>query len=77
MDFDKFIIWFALIIGFSGLLAHTYLIFDAASHTGVVFPKWVTQVDYNFYGEGPIEIVMLPFATLVSGYGIYLYSREL
>lgn len=70
---DAFLIWIVLLAGLVGLIIHTYIIFDAFSHTGDVFPKYVTQIDYNAYGEGDLELVLLPSFTLLSMYGTYRY----
>jgi len=73
---DKAIIWFALGFGAVGWFFHSYLIFDAWRTDTEWAPKWVTTLDYNFYGEGVYELILFPLVTLFIVYAFYVYAKD-
>lgn len=74
---DKFIIWMALAFGAFGWVLHSQLIFDAFISDTEVHPKWITSINYNFYGEGIYELVLFPAIALFIIYGFYLYAKDI
>ena len=65
----------ALALGFSGWILWGWIAWDAYSNPA--FGKWVTQLDFNAYGEGPFELfVMIPIGSLIMGAAIYAFLMK-
>jgi len=76
MNKYNYFIFMALVFGAFGWLIHSWLIIDAATHTGAVFEKWTVWIDYNALGEGPVELVFIPGVFLTLTYSSYWYLRN-
>lgn len=75
-DHWKLLTALALGFGFVGWFLWGWVAWSA--YTTETFGKWVTQLDFNAYGEGPFELfVMIPFVVLFIGAAIYTFFQKL
>lgn len=76
-DHWKPIMFFSLLLGLVAWLL-LFLIGYNAAYTSPVFGEWIIQIDFNRYGEGPLELYfVIPSIILLISTAIYIFSEKI
>lgn len=71
---DRQIIGLGLVLGAGGWLLHTANIFLAYTSPGRY--QWEVVIDFNHFGEGYVEIVLIPAIMMFILYGSYRFKKR-
>jgi hypothetical protein len=70
----KPLVFMSLVLGFTGWFLWSYTIFQA--YATDVFGKWVIEISFNSFGEGPYELIGFPLIMVFIGVSIYVFIEK-